>query len=106
MRVYGAAMPPDPDTAGPERTAYLVADGWDHAIELGSFVRLLVYPDGTRRVEHPCKVVDGTRLIIAPALGPEHQVDGTPELPHVHPSISCPDCGLHGFISMGRWTPC
>lgn len=65
---------------------------------------VLVYADGTLRFRHHCKVIDGTCLVVAPALrlGEGHQVVSMDPLT-IEPSILCPDCGTHGFIRHGEW---
>jgi hypothetical protein len=68
------------------------------------FVTALRYNDGTIRVRHHCKVIDGLQLVVAPAL----QLDGGHRIVQsspltVEPSVLCPDCGLHGFIRQGMW---
>jgi len=86
----------------------LVEPGWSRVITLvGSNTKnIRVYPDGTWRFWHLCKVVDGTGIICAPAL----RLDGghrvvTEDPLTIDPSILCPDCGAHGFVRDGRWVP-
>lgn len=90
-------------------TAYLVEPGFVRSVVIGHLpgrpsVRALFYPDGKVGIEHRCKIVDGTQIICAPALrlGEGHTIISDDPLT-VTPSISCPDCGLHGFITDGRW---
>lgn len=87
-------------------TAYLVPPGWVRSVYTGRLrsVRALFYEDGTVRIEHECRTVDGVRLIVAPALqlGTGHIIEQANPLT-VSPSILCPDCGLHGFIREDRW---
>ena len=92
------------------RHVMAVESGWIGSLILiprSSGVRVLRYADGTRRIEHTCKgwtEDDGTVVakVCAPALSDRHTV--TSETPlTVVPSILCPDCGLHGFITDGRW---
>lgn len=98
-------------------TAMLVEPGWSKSVVCNAAgrdgVRALFYEDGTVRIEHKCKVIedemDGSRtqVICAPRLqlGNGHTVV-TEEPLTVVASIACPDCGLHGFITNGRWVPC
>lgn len=56
-------------------------------------------------VAHRCKEVGvGDRLVCDPALV-DHTVTGEWPAMTVRPSVLCPDCGLHGFITDGRWSP-
>lgn len=81
----------------------LVTPGWTgrHIIPP---VAILTYPDGTMRVEHACKVVYGRRIRNAPALqlGNGHRVVQADPLTIVA-SIACADCGLHGWVTDGKW---
>lgn len=47
------------------------------------------------------------RIITAPSIciGQDHHtlVSRTPLT--IQPSVACPSCGLHGFITAGRWVP-
>ena len=77
----------------------------------GNSYRLLHYPNGTVRFEHVCDRGDRGVIICAPALqiGNGHTLGYTPNQagdmrPTVTPSILCPDCNTHGFITNGRWT--
>lgn len=80
-------------------------------VDLGpEHMQLLAYVDGTWRFRHLCD--RGTRgiLIAAPALqcgphGDAHAITVADPLT-VTPSILCPDCGLHGFVTGGVWRPC
>lgn len=91
-------------------TAFLVEPGWIQSVDVpnlaGPSIRALGYEDGTIRIEHKCRVIDNTQLIVAPALQLDagHRVEQEDPLT-VSPSILCPDCGLHGFIQHGRWVP-
>lgn len=76
--------------------------------------RLLTYADGTVRFEHVCDRSERGVILCAPALriGNGHTLTrndtktrNSPEgEPTVNPSILCPDCGTHGFITEGRWS--
>ena len=78
---------------------------------VGNDVRLMETIDGWWRVQHPCKIVDlqdgPAPIVCAPELtrGGHTVTRGTDGLITVNPSILCPDCGLHGFVRKGRWTP-
>lgn len=83
---------------------YLIEPGSERAVDIPP-VKALFYEDGTIRIWHHCRVIDGTQIVCAPAL----QLDGghvvVSEDPlTIAPSILCPDCGLHGFITNGAWT--
>lgn len=86
-------------------------DGWDRAIDVGGGVRLLVtdVPAWDRfdvMVEHTCKDIGhGERIVVAPGLSPGHRVTQLDPVT-ITPSILCPDCGLHGFITDGTWRGC
>lgn len=70
-----------------------------------SGVVALWYADGTIRVRHDCKVIDGVQLVVAPALQLDnggHRIVTKRPLT-VEPSVLCPDCGLHGFIREQQW---
>jgi hypothetical protein len=45
------------------------------------------------------------RVRCAPALHSAHRVEWRQDGLWVSPSILCPDCGTHGFISGSRWVP-
>lgn len=93
----------------------LVEPGWVKAVICDAAgrdgVRALFYGDGTVRIEHRCKVLemdDGAHhLVTAPRLqlGSGHTIVQDEPLSIVA-SIACPDCGLHGYITDGRWVPC
>lgn len=73
----------------------------------GRELALLFYGDGTVRILHECRLIQGSgddRLVCAPALqlGNGH-VTGSRHSMTISPSILCPDCGLHGFVRAGRW---
>ncbi len=88
-------------------TRFAVTAGWTRSAVIadigGGQLRALFYEDGTIRLEHKCKVVDGEQFIVAPALD-DHTVESVDPLT-VSPSVLCPDCSLHGFIRDGRWQP-
>lgn len=73
-------------------------------VDVGGGVRMAKVDDPARRylVEHTCKTVGDTTLVIAPSLSAGHQVLSEDPLT-ITPSILCPDCGLHGFVTEGLW---
>lgn len=94
----------------PERLTFAV-DDWASAYFLApdtprGDVGVLVHYDGGYGVLHRCKLIghDGWRLVCAPRLqlGTGHTLVSTEPLT-ITPSILCPDCGLHGFVTDGRW---
>lgn len=98
-------MTPQPQN---EREPFLVPEGWIDSTfiphTLGPTYRVLWYADGTARFEHRCdRGVRGT-VICAPLLQLDagHRVVSRDPLT-IEPSILCPDCGTHGFITEGRW---
>lgn len=98
---------------------FLVPAGWENAFLIrnitGPLYRLLTYPDGAVRFEHRCDRGERGTIICAPALqiGNGHTITWAPnnipgyanlfDVPTVTPSILCPDCGTHGFITNGSW---
>lgn len=71
---------------------------------------LLAYVDGSWRFRHLCDRGERGILICAPALrcgscGDGHQITSVDPLT-VEPSILCPDCGTHGYVTAGVWVPC
>lgn len=95
---------------------FLVEPGWVRANiidNLGPMYRLLTYANGTVRFEHRCDRGERGVIICAPALSDGHTLTYGPcvrpdcqethDAPTVSPSILCPDCGTHGFITAGRW---
>lgn len=107
----------------PDReTVMLVEQGWNRSVVCNAAgrdgVRALFYDDGTVRIEHKCKTLPaGTgpgyddqrpvQIVCAPQLqlGNGHTIVQDDPLTVVA-SIACPDCGLHGHITDGRWVPC
>lgn len=73
---------------------------WDRATDVGSGVRML-HKGNTYMVEHTCKR-EAITVVCAPELGIEHMILDQDPLT-IHPSILCPDCGLHGFVINGEW---
>lgn len=89
-------------------TPVLVDQGWTTSVPIvgGDDHRraLLFYDDGTIRFKHTCDRGERGVIVCAPALQTPH-VASVRYTPHVTvtPSIRCPDCGTHGFITDGRW---
>jgi hypothetical protein len=75
---------------------------WDRRLDAGP-IALIYGPDGEIGVLHDCKTVDHFQLVVAPRLSPGHTVSADGRT--VTPSILCPDCGLHGFLTDGVWHP-
>ena len=79
----------------------------ESSVRVGLGIQLLFMQDGTVRIAHNCKLLgNDARLRCAPALmiGQGHTVV-TREPLTIVPSILCPDCGLHGFVTNGVWVP-
>lgn len=72
----------------------------------GPGLRLLWREGAKPRFEHLCDRTASNRgvIICAPSLHDDHVISGTTEKPTVRASVLCPDCGLHGFITDGRWS--
>lgn len=91
-----------------EREPFLVQSGWERSVFIphagGPSYRVLFYPDGRARFEHRCDRGDRGTVVCAPALqlGDGHEIVQLEPLT-IRPSILCPDCGTHGFITDGRW---
>jgi len=91
----------------------LVEDGYERRVDHGHGVETLWYPDGGVGVLHVCdrsiRPQDGRTIKIAPFLqlreGGGHTIVSTDPVT-ISPSVGCSDCGLHGFITNGRWEPC
>ena len=63
----------------------------------------LVWEEGEAQpsIEHRCARPDAT-ILSAPQL--QHDISGSREAPTIRPSVLCSDCGLHGWITDGKWT--
>ena len=96
--------------SGPLPEPFLVESGWTDAVVVehlaGPTYRILFYEDGTARFEHRCDRGERGVVICAPALqlGAGHVIEQRDPLT-ISPSILCPDCGTHGFVRAGRWSP-
>lgn len=82
---------------------------------VGPELALVGYADGTVGFRHRCngggRWPDGETHLVDPLLQLEEGghvlmggTDGVP--PTVTPSILCPDCQIHGFVTDGEWRPC
>ena len=96
------------DRLADENFPNLVQEGWQDSTFIphlaGPSYRILWYPNGTARFEHLCDRGERGVVVCAPAL----QLDGGHFIQQrepltITPSILCPDCGTHGFITNGRW---
>jgi hypothetical protein len=94
-----------------EILARVVPPGWEVSVDLGSGMRLLFYPDPSEiRFAHVCDRGERGIIVCAPMLTEVnlpggHQVSGPRLRPTVSPSILCPDCATHGWVTDGRWVP-
>lgn len=93
-------------------TAHLLFESdFDRREGVGPDLTLHHFDDGRRpRFEHICKrwaddrEPDGEFVkVVAPSLHPDHVVTLSDKGTTVRASILCPDCGLHGFITDGKW---
>lgn len=80
----------------------------DFPIDLGGGVRLKRVKKGFL-IRHVCRQFNSSeRLINAPLIdtvtGKLHHVVKDEPLT-IERSILCPQCGLHGYITNGKWTP-
>ncbi len=92
------------------------AEGFIERVPIGHFMApdgaaylLRLYEDGTVRFEHICDRGDRGIVVCSPALhvgphGDGHRIVSRDPW-HIEPSILCPDCGTHGFVRDGVWTP-
>lgn len=108
------SVPPPADTAA--EVPYLVEPGWVRADVVGdgthSF-RLLWWSGTKIGFEHLCDRGQRGVIVCAPLLtnvgqpGGHHitwSLLGSGRMaPTVRASILCPDCGIHGFVTDGRW---
>lgn len=81
-------------------------------VELGGGVAL-VAGDGAWLVEHVCaswpddREADGVFVkVVAPRLTAGHTVAEGPAGITVRPSVLCPACGLHGYVTESTWASC
>ena len=100
-----AVSPPPADTAGD--VPNVVEPSWSARtpIVASDAIHHLVWWSDTKvGFEHRCDRGARGVVICAPllAIGAGHQVTGVTR-PTVRASVLCDDCGLHGFITDGRW---
>lgn len=80
-------------------------------IDVGGGVRMLrcgTDCDHRYLVDHVCPRGEGEHRIepiVAIPINPAHVVVSDEPLT-ITASISCPSCGLHGYVTDGRWIPC
>lgn len=99
----------DPERSWDHRDdAFCVPAGWVRSVFIRAWgtsgYRVLFYEDGTARFEHRCDRGDRGVIICAPLLrlGEGHTITQDDPLT-ITPSILCPDCGTHGFVTEGKW---
>lgn len=84
----------------------LVAPDWIKLDDVGPDMALLTYADGTVRFEHICDRGKRGTIVHAPMLqiGNGHTLTRDErDQATVRASILCEDCGLHGWVTDGRW---
>ena len=79
-------------------------------LDHGSGITSHHWPDGEVGIAHDCRVFGDMQIRCAPRLTDlgkpgGHQILSADPLT-VTPSIMCPDCGLHGYITDGMWRDC
>ena len=98
-------------------TPRAVTPGWSGIDLLGTHtvhngeplpgMALMFYPDGRVAFRHVCDRGERGVIVCAPFLQTEsggHQVVSRHPWA-ITPSILCPDCGTHGFVTDGNWVP-
>lgn len=104
----GPARNPDPERVEAGDGVQPVA--WVWKVDQARQLALVGYANGEVGFSHRCNLggragPDFTALI-APLLqldGGGHSITLDAGVPTVTPSILCPDCGLHGFVTEGVW---
>ena len=72
--------------------------------DIGYGLDLLYMADGTLRVAHDCKLIgDNERERVLLPLSARSIF--TPAPVTITPSIHCDECGLHGWVIRGHWSP-
>lgn len=105
LRVYARIM---------ETKRFVIEEGILRSISLGRGKQLHVYADGEPTAgecfsfEHRCKKIPGegdemVQIICAPKLQRQHEAQWTDGKVSITPSILCPDCNTHGFVTDSRW---
>lgn len=115
----GVPWPPTSENAS-SITPRAVTPGWTWIHLLGDLIEfvggdvrnealpgmaLLGYPDGRIAFRHVCDRGDRGLIVCAPFLQLEnggHQLVARHPIT-ITPSILCPDCGTHGFVTNGQW---
>jgi hypothetical protein len=103
--VTTAAEPTILDAVEPGATGILELGGGIalHLFGVAAHDRGRVAP-GLVRFAHDCRMIDEHhRVRCAPALNQGHRAEWREDGFHVSPSILCPDCGTHGFVTASRW---
>lgn len=100
--------------------ASFIDPGWTFAVAATNRpdLRILFYPDGTRRFWHTCTVPNPDPAVIAKYGEDVATIECSPVLQHdvklwngegppvvsVSPSILCHRCKLHGFFTANQWS--
>jgi hypothetical protein len=80
-------------------------------IPVGEGIEIVADNEGQWHFKHRCKIwVDETdgqihALVCAPYFDDAHVVENQSPLT-VSPSLLCSDCGTHGYVCHGQWSPC
>lgn len=81
-------------------------------VDVGEGHALVMPPDdktvtpGVPWWEHPCVAGDGTAILTAASLHPDHVVTGEWPTVTIRPSLLCRSCGSHGWLTDSRWRSC
>jgi hypothetical protein len=76
----------------------------DRTVDVGLGLKLLYMSNGDIRLAHDCKLLEGDeRERVAPLLSPRSIF--TPAPVTITPPFRCEDCGLHGWVIRGEWSP-
>jgi hypothetical protein len=101
-----------PLTTPYSQTRRLVVPGWETSEDIpdvatGTVYKLLTYPDRSMALQHECHVdSDALYVVASPLLRGRHGHHRlATETTTITPSIVCPTCDLHGFITRGEWWP-
>jgi hypothetical protein len=80
--------------------------GWNNILLIGGGKAIIFYPDGRVAFQHTCDRAERGVIRCAPFLriGDGHTVVSRYPLTII-PSLLCPDCGTHGFVTDGNWRP-
>ena len=79
-------------------------DAVERVTDLGLGLELLYMADGTLRLAHDCKLISGDQRerVLLPLSA---RSIFTPAPVTITPSIHCDECGLHGWVIRGHWSP-